>query len=84
MVEAEKQICLEGSGDAVDGKKICTTFAEAANLSNALVWTRLTDNRKFVVIGNGDFQYENPDDKKRGTYLGASVEGNKNEVNLFK
>ena len=75
MVEAEKQICLQGSGEGVDNKTICTTFGAAAeefnrtNSTKILTWTRPTDGKRYVVIGNGDFQYENSDPKKRGTYL---------------
>ena len=56
MVEAEKQICLQGSGEAVDNKALCTTFGAAAeefnrtNNTKILTWTRPTDEKRYVVI----------------------------------
>lgn len=56
MIEAEKQICLQGSGEAVDNKALCTTFGAAAeefnrtNNTPILTWTRPTDGKRYVVI----------------------------------
>ena len=60
MLEAEKRICLDGSDvGIIDGTRICTTFGEAAALSDDItVFTRPTDNRRFVIIGRGDYQYQ--------------------------
>lgn len=67
MIEADKKICLDGSGDTIDGTTICTTFGEAASLSpNIQTFTRLTDGKKYVIIGRGDYQYQ---DTVGGDYI---------------
>lgn len=60
MLEAEKKICLDGSGDNIDDTSICTTFGEAAKISpNITIFSRPIDGKKYVIIGRGDYQYQN-------------------------
>lgn len=60
MVEYEKDICLESSGEALNSRKVCTTFGQAAESlnTNIQVWTHPMNGRRYVVIGRGDFQYQ--------------------------
>lgn len=60
MLEASKKICLDGSGDSIDGTTICTTFGEAAAMTPGITtFVRPTDGKRYVIIGRGDYQYQN-------------------------
>ena len=81
MIEADKVICLDGSGDAIDGTAICTTFGEAAILSPDITrFTRPTDGKQYVIIGKGDYQYQNT---VGGDYSKVSSTS-ADSINLFK
>ncbi len=58
MIEADKKICLDGEGN-IDDTVICTTFGEAAATDASIIkFTRPTDEKKYVILGKGDYQYQ--------------------------
>lgn len=59
MIETTKKICLDSSGDALNTRRVCTTFGDAASgISTIKVWQNPITRQEYVVIGNGDFQYQ--------------------------
>jgi len=44
-------------------------------------WTRPIDGKKYVVLGNGYFQYQNA---VTAPYIQTEFIGNKNFLNLFR
>lgn len=78
MIEANKKICIKSEGTSLNSENICTTFGEGAPTS--MLWTRPIDGKKYVVIGQGDFQYQNI---LAGPYYVNSV-NNSNDITLFK
>jgi hypothetical protein len=78
MIAADKQICLKSSGVALNTQTICTTFGAEAPVS--MIWTRPIDGKKYVVLGQGDFQYQNT---LGGPYYRDSINSSNNVI-LFK
>lgn len=81
MIEADKKTCLQSNGTSLNSEIICTTFGEAAAISSNLhVFTRY-DGKKYVLIGNGDYQYQTA---PGSPYSGMSLKNNANNISLFK
>jgi hypothetical protein len=78
MIEANKKICIKSEGTSLNSESICTSFGEGAPAS--MVWTRPIDGKRYVVIGQWDFQYQNT---QGGPYYVNSV-NHPNDVTLFK
>jgi len=60
MIPEDKIFCLTATGSALNRERICTKIGNATSyLGNGVqTFTRLTDNKKFIVLGAGDFQYQ--------------------------
>lgn len=81
MIEADKKTCLQSSGNSLNSETICTSFGDASILSsNVHVFTRY-DGKKYVVIGNGDYQYQTG---PLSAFYVNSLQSNSNSINLFK
>lgn len=81
MIEADKKTCLQSTGNSLNSEIICTSFGDASALSsNVHVFTRY-DGKKYVVIGNGDYQYQTG---PLSAFYVNSLQTNSNSINLFK
>lgn len=83
MIEYNKPICLESSGDALNSGRICTTFGQAAeqlNASAVQIWVHPMTGAKYVILSRGDFQFQNA---VGGQYY-LTHANSSNSINLFK
>jgi hypothetical protein len=78
MIEADKQICLKSEGTSLNEQTICTTFGAEAPAS--MIWTRPIDGKQYVMLGQGDFQYQTT---LGGAYTSSGI-NSPNNVTLFK
>ena len=72
IIEADKKICLESSGNSLNSNRICTTFGNLAPVKRF-------NGKDYVVLGRGDYQIR----LANGTYALAMADGITN-VDLFK
>ncbi len=56
MIEADRKICIKSEWASLNSQEICTTFG--AHATSNQFWTRPIDGKKYVVLGQGDFQYQ--------------------------
>lgn len=82
MIEENKKICLDGANDGIIGSTmLCTTFGDAAKNSPGIqIFDRPTDGTKYVMIGKGNYQYQQA---AGGVYYVGNSES-VNTINLFK
>lgn len=82
MVEFSKDACLESSGPALNARKVCTTFGQAASSlnSNVQIWTHPMNGKQYVILGRGDFQYQTIP----GGVFSLAKANSSNSINLFK
>lgn len=84
FIEYEKQICLNAEGAALNvPKTVCTTFGEAVTQigqTNVQTWTHPMTHVRYVILGRGDFQYQETLGGQYKVYGVVSA----NNINLFK
>jgi hypothetical protein len=83
MIPYDKVFCLSSTGSVLNSERVCTTIGEAVRyIGNGVqIFERPTDGKKYVVLGAGDFQYQ---EKIAGPYFIGTAHNTISTVNLFK
>ena len=78
IVESNKNICLNSTGESITNNTVCTTFGALVPLS--MKFTPPGSTTQYVLLGNGEYQIRQTD----GTYVKYFKTNNANNITLFK
>jgi uncharacterized repeat protein (TIGR01451 family) len=81
MIEESKKICITSTGSSLSPQTLCTTFGEAVVWQSGIHRFQRFDGTTYVVLGNGDYQYQTG---ATFPYQQVHLNGNSNNINLFR